>query len=71
MSQWKIFEPSLEGEYARAIKELLSRDGEEIAKKCGVIYLPPRSKRGRGRFIVNLLTKTYSVELDRGRSSTS
>ena len=65
MSQWKIFEPSLEGEYARAINELLKRDGEEVAKKCGVIYLPPRSKRGRGRFIVNLLTKTYSVELDR------
>ena len=66
MSQWKLFDPSIEGEYARAIKDLLKKDGEEIAKKCGVIYLPPRdSRRGYGRFIVNLLTKTYSVELDR------
>ena len=65
MSQLKIFDPSLEGEFAKAIRELLRRDGEEVAKRCGVVYLPPRPKKGHGRFIVNLLTKTYSVELDR------
>ncbi|RLE81039.1 MAG: hypothetical protein DRJ36_01715, partial [Thermoprotei archaeon] len=65
MSQLKIFDPSLEGEFAKAIRELLRRDGEEVAKRCGVVYLPPRPKKGHGRFIVNLLTKTYSVELDK------
>jgi len=65
LSQLKIFDPSLEGEYARAIKDLLKKDGEEVARRCGVVYLPPRSKKEYGRFIVNLLTKTYSVELDR------
>jgi len=48
-------------------QELVRRDGEEVAKRCGVVYLPP-SKPGkrRGRYIVNLLVKTYSVELDTG-----
>ena len=59
-----LFEPSLEAEYKAAFKELLKRDGEKIARRCGVVFLPPKSKRERGRYIVNLLTKTYSVELD-------
>ena len=46
-------------------QELLKKEGEEVAKRCGVIFLPP-SKPGkkRGRYVVNLLVKTYSVELD-------
>ena len=54
-----------EKEYKQLFRELLKRDGEEVAKRCGVIYLPP-SKHGKkkGRFVINLLVKTYSVELD-------
>jgi len=50
-----------------AFQELLKKKGEEVAKRCGVIYLPP-SKPGKkkGRYVVNLLIKTYSVELDTG-----
>ncbi|MCS7132335.1 MAG: DUF3786 domain-containing protein [Aigarchaeota archaeon] len=52
-------------DYKTIFQELLKMDGEEAAKRCGVIFLPS-SKPGkkRGRYVVNLLVKTYSVELD-------
>ncbi|HID04205.1 MAG TPA: DUF3786 domain-containing protein [Candidatus Caldiarchaeum subterraneum] len=39
---------------------------EEIAKKCDVVYLKPRDKDQRGRFIINLLNRTLTVELSNG-----
>lgn len=46
-------------------QELLKVDGEEVAKRCGVIFLPSwKPGKNRGRYVVNLLVKTYSVELD-------
>jgi len=60
-----VFSPSLEAELNQAFKDLSKRNGEEVSKRCGVIFLPPRKpKRKFGRYIVNLLTKTYSVELE-------
>ncbi len=56
-----------EKDYKAVLRELLKKNGEEVAKRCGVIFLPP-SKPGkkRGRYVINLLVKTYSVELDSG-----
>lgn len=46
-------------------QELLKMDGGEVAKRCGVIFLPPsKPEKKQGRYVVNLLVKTYSVELD-------
>lgn len=46
-------------------RELLKIEGEEVAKRCGVIFLSPsKPEKKRGRYVVNLLVKTYSVELD-------
>lgn len=36
---------------------------EEIAKKCDVVYLKPKDKEHGGRFIINLLNRTLTVEL--------
>lgn len=46
-------------------QKLLKLEGESVAKRCGAIFLAP-SKPGKkkGRYVINLLTKTYSVELD-------
>jgi len=44
--------------------QLPSRRYEEMAKRCGVIYLRSRERKEEGRFIVNVLNKTYTVELD-------
>lgn len=66
MSFGGLYSPSLEKELERAFAELSKKDGEEVSKRCGVIFLPPRKpKRRYGRYIVNILTKTYSVELER------
>jgi len=48
-------------------QDLLKRNGDEVAKRCSVIFLPP-SKPGKkkGRYVINLLVKTYSIELDTG-----
>ena len=60
-----IYSPSLDEELKCAFSELSKKDGEEISKKCGVVFLPPRKpNRKQGRYIVNLLTKTYSVEIE-------
>ncbi|MEM4718843.1 MAG: DUF3786 domain-containing protein, partial [Nitrososphaerota archaeon] len=67
MSSWsRLMQPS-EEECKRIFQELVKLDGDQVAKRCGVIYLePPRPGGRRGRYIVNLLTRTYSVELDEG-----
>lgn len=65
MSSWsKLTQPD-ESSCRRIFQDLLKLDGNEVARRCGVIFLEP-SKPGsrRGRYIVNLLTRTYSVELD-------
>jgi hypothetical protein len=49
----------------RILQDLVRLDGDQVARRCGVIFLePPKPGGRRGRFIVNLLTRTYSVELD-------
>ncbi len=64
MSLREIFSPSLEEEVRQAFRRLAKEDGGEVSKRCGVVFLPPRPpQRKHGRYIVNLLTKTYSVEL--------
>lgn len=67
MSSWsRLMQPS-EEECRRIFQELVKLDGYQVAKRCGVIYLePPRTDGRRGRYIVNLLTRTYSVELNEG-----
>ncbi|RLE47606.1 MAG: hypothetical protein DRJ31_08620 [Candidatus Methanomethylicota archaeon] len=56
-----------EADCRKLLQELLKMDEAKIAKRCGVIFLaPPKPGRRKGRFVVNLLTKTYSVELDTG-----
>lgn len=51
----------------RIFQELVKLNGDQVAKRCGVIFIEPSKPGGRcGRYIVNLLTRTYSVELDEG-----
>ena len=60
-----LFSPSFEEEFRQAFQNLLKKDGREVSKRCEVVFLPPKPpRRKHGRYIVNLLTKTYSVELD-------
>jgi len=46
-----------------AFSRLMKLRHGDVAKKCGVVYLRPKEGSGAGRFIVNLLNKTYTVEL--------
>jgi len=63
-SRKALLQPS-EKECRKLFQELSRKDEAEVAKRCGVIFLPPpKPGRRRGRYVVNLLTKTYSVELD-------
>lgn len=65
MSSWsRLMQLSEEG-CRRIFQDLVRLDGDQVARRCGVIFLePPKPGGRRGRFIVNLLTRTYSVELD-------
>lgn len=51
-------------ELLRKIKE---RSIEQIVKSCQVVYLPAREGK-RERFLVNLLTKSYSIDLTTGEA---
>ncbi len=65
MSSWsRLIQPS-EEDYKRLFQELVKLDGNQVSRRCGVIFLEPSKPGGRcGRYIVNLLTRTYSIELD-------
>ncbi|MDJ0270199.1 MAG: DUF3786 domain-containing protein [Aigarchaeota archaeon] len=47
----------------QSLEKLSQLKPEEVAKKCGVVFLNPHEKKDGGRFIVNLLNKTFTVEL--------
>ena len=65
-SRKTLLQPS-EKECKKLLQELLKKDEAEVAKRCGVIFLPPpKPGRRKGRYVINLLTKTYSVELEKG-----
>ncbi|MCS7125675.1 MAG: DUF3786 domain-containing protein [Aigarchaeota archaeon] len=64
MSIKNIYSPSLDEEILTAFNNLAKCEGEEIGKKCNVVYLKGGAKKGYRRFIVNFLNKTYSVEVD-------
>jgi len=49
----------LEEEFEKAVNQKHSA----VMKRCDVVYLPPQTS-GYGRYIVNVLNKTYTVELD-------
>lgn len=66
MSLKELYNESLEHELREAFLELAKKRGEEVEKRCAVIFLPARGARKQGRYIVNFLNKTYSVELERG-----
>lgn len=65
MSSWNRLIQLSEDGCRRIFQDLVKLDGGQVAKRCGVVFIEP-SKPGsrRGRYIVNLLTRTYSVELD-------
>jgi len=64
MSLKALIQPT-EEDCKSSFQKLLKMRGEEVAKRCGVIFLTS-SKPGkrRGRYVINLLTRTYSIELD-------
>lgn len=58
-----VTDKELEHEAEEAFSELLKRSPEDVAKKCSVVYIPSREHAGKGKFIVNMLNKTYSIDL--------
>jgi len=52
------------GELLNRIRE---RPVEQVVKSCQVVYLPPREGKPE-RFLVNLLTKSYSIDLSSGET---
>lgn len=60
-----LFSPSLEEEIEAAFNDLARSDGEEVSKRCSVVYLKGSEKKCCRRYIVNFLTRTLSVEVDR------
>ncbi len=59
-----IYSKSIEEEISIALDSLSKCEGEEVGKKCGVVFLKGSGKKGYKRFVVNVLNKTYSVELE-------
>jgi len=53
------------------VRELLNkvreRPAEQIVKACQVVYLPAREGKPE-RFLINLLTKSYSIDLSTGEA---
>jgi hypothetical protein len=65
MSSWSRVIQLSEEECKRIFQDLAKLEGGQVAKRCGVIFIEPSKPGSRhGRYIVNLLTRTYSVELD-------
>jgi hypothetical protein len=54
---------TVSGWVAELFDKFHSINHQAVMKKCDVVYLPAQGG-GRGRYIVNLLHKTYTVELD-------
>lgn len=59
----RLTDEELEQGAKEAFLELLQRNPEGVMKKCSVVYIPSKEQDVKGKFIVNLLNKTYSVEL--------
>jgi len=54
---------TVSGWVAELFDKFVGINHQAVMKKCDVVYLPAQGG-GRGRYIVNLLHKTYTVELD-------
>ncbi len=54
-------------ETKRTFAELSQRNLEDIARKCAVAYIPPREPSVKGRFIITVFNRTYSVEISEER----
>ncbi|PUA34091.1 MAG: hypothetical protein B9J98_01545 [Candidatus Terraquivivens tikiterensis] len=50
-------------ETKKAFAELSQRNLDDVAKKCSVAYIPSREQGVKGRFIITVFNRTYSVEL--------
>lgn len=59
-----IYNKSIDEETSNAFNDLLKWEGEELSKKCGVVFLKGPGKKNYRRYVVNVLNKTYSVELE-------
>jgi hypothetical protein len=65
MSSWSRLMQLSEEDCRRIFQDLERLDGDQVSRRCGVIFLGHSKPGGRrGRYIVNLLTRTYSIELD-------
>ncbi len=60
----KIYNKSIDEEISTAFNDLSKCEGEELSKKCGVVFLRGSGKKSYKRYVVNVLNKTYSVELE-------
>jgi len=61
----KIFSPSLEEEILRSFEDLEKCEMLEASRRCGIVYLGDPEKKGCKRFVVNVLNKTFSVDIDK------
>mgnify|MGYP000464370095 FL=1 len=59
-----IYSKSIEEEISTVFDDLAKCEGEESTKRCGVVFLKGSGKKSYRRFVVNVLNKTYSVELE-------
>jgi len=59
-----IYSKSIEEEISTTFDNLSKCEGEELTKRCGVVFLKGSGKKSYRRFVVNVLNKTYSVELE-------